>query len=425
MQAKQIYIAATAIFLAFWLLSAVLPVHAQTFTVLHTFTGAPNDGEGPFGIVIRDSAANLYGTTSSGGKGKWDGTGTCGTGFVLNKAGKEIAHLNFGLGIGCVPMAGLLRDLEGNFFGTTLLGGNTNCYEYGCGTVYKVSKAGKETMLHEFTGSPDGEEPEALLVQDAAGNIYGTAYLGGVYNFGAVFKIDITGKETILHSFAGPLDGGGDGVYPYAGVILDAEGNLYGATAGGGTYGAGTVYELDSAGNETLLYSFTGESDGASPSSVLLFDPQGNLYGTTRRGGNLNCEGGDGCGVVFELSPQQDGSWTDATLYTFCSVSNCTDGQEPIAGPLVRDTTGNLYGTTYFGGAYRNCNGDGCGAVFKLDTNEKETVLHSFTGGSDGAFPWAGLTMDGSGNLYGTATAGGDAQCLPPSGCGTVFKLTL
>jgi uncharacterized repeat protein (TIGR03803 family) len=255
------------------------------------------------------------------------------------------------------------------------------------------------------------------LVKDDAGNLYGTTYVGGNSGNGAVFKIDTAGKETVLYSFTG----GSDGCSPYPGVILDSAGNLYGVATDCGAYSAGGIYMVDSTGKETLLYTFRGSSDGAHPDSVLLFDSGGSLYGTTAEGGNSEC-GGTGCGVVFKLSPQSGGGWSEGVLYEFCSLSNCVDGQGPGTGPLVRDSAGNLYGTTYFGGAYRNCNGDACGVVFKLDTNGKETVLHNFTGGADGANPAAGLVLDSPGNLYGTTQAGG-AICIQSFTCGVVFKL--
>jgi uncharacterized repeat protein (TIGR03803 family) len=395
---------------------------AQTFKVLHTFKGAPSDGQGPFGVVIRDSAGNLYGTTEAGGTGKWDGTGTCGTLFKLNKTGKEVAHMSFHLASGCQPRVGLLRDAQGNFFGTTLLGGDTQCYQFGCGTVFKVSKTGKGTLLHRFTGTPDGWFPEALLVEDEAGNLYGTTTNGGAFdNGGTIFKVDSKGNESILYNFCSEMNCV-DGSSPAAGLARDSSANLYGV-AGGGLNGAGVVYELDASGRETVLYNFTGGSDGDGPTSVLILDSQGNLYGTTEGGGNFigDCEA-LGCGVVFEVSPQPGGSWKETTLYKFCSQANCTDGERPAAGPLVRDAAGNLYGSTYFGGKSSfQCNGS-CGLVFKLDPTGRETVLHSFTGGTDGAFPWAGLTMDLANNLYGTAAGGGDTAC--PGGCGVVFGIT-
>ncbi len=173
-----------------------------------------------------------------------------------------------------------------------------------------------------------------------------------------------------------------------------------------------------------MLHTFGG-ADGANPWSPLLLDSSGNLYGTTQGGGNLNCQGGLGCGLAFELSPNSNGTWTETVLYTFCSASNCTDGKFPSAGALVRDAAGNLYGTTIEGGANMSCSaGNGCGVVFKLDVNGNETVLHNFAGNKDGNYPLTGVTIDRTGNLYGTAASGGDTACNPPLGCGTVFELS-
>jgi len=407
------------IFIMLLLASAIGPTQAQArkFKVLHTFHG--RDGAGPVGVLIRDAAGNLYGTTAGGGTGRCSQEG-CGTAFKMDKTGKEIWLHSFKGGNGLNPYAGLLRDTSGDLFGTTLYGGDTNCVPpEGCGTVFKLDKTGKEKVLHKFTGVPDGYFPESLLVSDKAGNLYGTTYEGGADSQGAIFKIDTTGTETILHSFTGPPEGGGDGAFSYEGVIRDAAGNLYGVTAKGGANGAGVVNELDTTGKETLLYSFSGGADGGDPDSVLLLD-KGNLYGTTANGGT-GC-GVTGCGVVFKLSPQSEGTWLESVLYTFCSLTNCADGESP-GDSLIMDRAGNLYGTTYFGGAYRNCNGDACGVVFKLDATGKETVLHSFTGGTDGAFPYAGLAIDGSSNLYGTTGSGG-AKCYGSNTCGVVFELT-
>jgi uncharacterized repeat protein (TIGR03803 family) len=402
--------------------------HAQTqatkFKVLHTFHG--KDGSFPTGTLVRDSSGNIYGTTGGGGTGGCDGYG-CGTVFKMNNAGKEIWLYSFKGASQIDPTAGLLRDASGNLYGTTENGGKITktcggVQGGGCGTVFRVDKNGQGTTLYKFKGTPDGYFPQALLVKDSAGNLYGTSYLGGVDGIGAVFKLDANGKETILHSFAGPPEGGGDGAFLYEGVIRDTAGNLYGVTAAGGASGAGTVFKVDSSGSETLLYSFSGGSDGGDPDSVLLLDSQGNLYGTTANGGSSDvCDGG--CGTVFELSPQAGGNWAETVVYSFCSLENCADGQQPVGGPLVKDSVGNIYGNTIFGGSYRNCNGDSCGVIFKLDTAGKETVLHSFTGGADGAFPVAGLTLDSSGNLYGTAWQGG-AKCFTSYTCGVVFKIT-
>jgi uncharacterized repeat protein (TIGR03803 family) len=411
------------IFVTLLLASAIIPTQAQArkFKVLHTFHG--KDGAGPVGVLIRDAAGNIYGTTAGGGSGNCSGGEGCGTAFKMDKAGKEIWLHSFNGANGANPYAGLLRDAAGNLFGTTLEGGDAGCNApYGCGTVFKLDKTGKkETVLHKLTGTPDGWLTEALLVKDKAGNLYGTTYEGGADAQGTVFKIDKTGKETILHSFAGPPNGGTDGAFSYQGVIRDPAGNLYGVTAKGGANGAGALYKLDTSRNEMLLYSFSAGSDGGDPDSVLLLDSEGSLYGTTANGGNSEC-GGTGCGIVFKLSPQVGGNWSETVLYTFCSLTNCTDGESP-GDSLVMDSAGNLYGTTYFGGASHNCAGAGCGVVFLLAPSGKETVLHSFTGGADGAFPYAGLTMDTSNNLYGTTTGGG-AKCYTSDTCGVVFTLT-
>jgi uncharacterized repeat protein (TIGR03803 family) len=412
--------------IALLLAAAIVPAAAQArkFKVLHTFQGAPDDGAIPEAQLLLDGAGNIYGTTGGAGSANCPENHSiygCGTAFKLDKNGKRVWLHSFNLGDGLSPMAGLMRDKAGNLYGTTVAGGDTTCNLYGCGTVYKLDKTGKETVLHKFHGSPDGESPEALLVEDAEGNLYGTTLEGGDFGYGTVFKLDRTGRETVFHSFGGS----GDGKLPYASVIRDTAGNLYGVTAGGGPFAAGTVYELDQTGKETVLYNFRGGSDGGFPVSVLLSDRAGNLYGTTQDGGNGEC-GGTGCGVVFELSPQSGENWTERVLYVFCSLSNCADGQAPLAGPLVRDVEGNLYGTTYFGGASHNCNGVGCGTVFKLDSSGNETVLHSFANGADGGFPWAGLVMDNAGRLYGMAEFGGDAKCIfeKVGGCGVVFKIT-
>lgn len=409
-----------AILVTFLLASivAALPARAQRFKVLHTFHG-PN-GNSPAGVLTRDPAGNLYGTTEAGGTGKCGNYG-CGTAFKLNKSGKQVWLHSFNVNDGEEPISGLIRDAKGSLFGTTTYGGINKC-DSGCGTVFELDSGGRETVLQKIKGQSEGYSPESLLVRDGAGNLYGTAFLGGLYGYGVIFKVSKSGKETVLYSFSG----GSDGCIPGPGVIADKAGNLFGVTAQGGSgfcdQGYGVVFELDTTGTLTVLHTF-GPGDGEYPGSVLLFDPAGDLYGTTEGGGNSEC-GGTGCGVVFKLSPQQGGSWTETVLYVFCSLSGCADGEQPISGPLVRDSRGNLYGTTYFGGTSRNCSGAGCGTVFELDSGGSETVLYSFTNGVDGATPRPGLTMDAAGNLYGVAQYGGDGSCNPPNGCGVVFKIT-
>jgi uncharacterized repeat protein (TIGR03803 family) len=192
---------------------ATQPAQARKFKVLHTFHG-PN-GNGPAGVLARDSAGNLYGTTEAGGTGKC-GKISCGTAFKLDKTGRQIWLHGFNGANGNDPFAGLLRDAAGNLYGTTEFGGGTKCNNsLGCGAVFKLNGMGKETVLHKFTGRPDGDIPSSLLVKDSEGNLYGTTGSGGADGLGSIFKVAKTGKETVLYSFTG----GSDGCLPYPGVI--------------------------------------------------------------------------------------------------------------------------------------------------------------------------------------------------------------
>ena len=315
--------------------------------------------------------------------------------------------------------AGLIFDSAGNLYGTTMFGGNPSCGAgLGCGVVFKLASNADggwtESLLYQFTGQPDGSYPVGGLIFDQAGNLYGMANEGGAYGGGAVFRLtpnaDGGWTESVLYSFCS-LTNCGDGGEPYGGLILDAPGNLYGTTSQGGQ-GWGTVFELtpntNGSWSENVLYTFTGGADGVDPDAGLIFDQVGNLYGTTTRGGV------HGWGVVFELTPNTDGSWIESILYSFGP-----HGRLPVAG-LVFDTAGNLYGTTVYGRTQK-------GTVFKLTKNADgswtESVLHSFSGGKDGEGPGAGLIFDQVGNLYGTAEYGGDLSCPDGPGCGVVFKL--
>jgi uncharacterized repeat protein (TIGR03803 family) len=289
---------------------------------------------------------------------------------------------------GAYPMADLIRDGAGNFYGTTYGGGDS-----GLGTVFMVDPTGDETVLYSFQAGADGQYPQAALVRDAAGNLYGTTSYGGTSNRGTVFKLDATGTETVLYSFTG----GADGSNPYSALLLGGGGTLYGTTSGGGPSGFGTVFKLDATGKETVLYGFTGKADGRNPSSGLIRSPTGKFYGTTYGGG------ASGFGTVFQL----DATGKETVLYSFTAGS---DGSGPKGG-LLRDAAGILYGTTYSGGLA------GYGTVFMLNKKGKETVLYSFGGGTDGAHPETGLLRDTFGSLFGTTYSGGDP------GYGTVFKL--
>ena len=355
-----------------------------TFTLLYSFKGG-TDGDAPVAGLLRDAAGNLYGTTFYGG------TSSNGTVFKLDATGTETVLYSFTGGAdGGNPQGGLIRDAAGNFYGTTYYGGIPTCQ---CGTVFKLDTTGTETVLHSFTGT-DGASPQAGLLRDASGNLYGTTSNGGAVYDGTVFKVDTTGAETVLHSFAGGNDGWG----PHAGLLRDAAGNLYGTTPYGGLPGSGTVFKLDSTGAKTVLHNFFDHPDGKSPWAGLVGDAAGELYGTTQYGGTY------GKGTVFKLDKAGRGTM----LHSFSGP----DGATPSAG-LILDRAGNLYGTTYAGGASDE------GTVFKLDTAGNLTLLHAFHGGrGDGMNPQAGLVRDAAGNLYGTTPSGGAFNK------GTVFKLS-
>jgi uncharacterized repeat protein (TIGR03803 family) len=266
----------------------------------------------------------------------------------------------------------------------------------------------QEKVLHSFNGDPGGASPEAGLVRDPAGNLYGTTPYGGAYKGGTVFKVAASGVESVLYNFCSQSRCT-DGARPFAGLVRDSMGNLYGTTQYGGDSYAGTVFKLSASGVESVLYSFCSQSgcaDGEYPVAGLVRDSEGNLYGTTQAGG----ASGYYHGTVFKVSA----GGVESVLYNFCSRRRCADGENPYAG-LVRDPADNLYGTTFGGGAA------GVGTVFEVSANGVESVLYSFgptrTSAADGASPFAGLVRDAAGNLYGTTYYGG------ASDLGTVFKL--
>ena len=356
---------------------------SQTFTVLYSF-GYGTDGGTPYAGVIRDAAGNLYGTTSGGG------TGSNGTVFKLDASGKETVLYNFKGGKdGGFPVAGLIRGPAGTLYGATVLGGAANR-----GTVFRVNPAGKERILYSFAGK-DGGYPNAGLRRDPAGNLYGVTVKGGASDLGTIFKLDAAGKQTVVHSFAGGSDGGF--CYSYGGLVRDKAGDYYGTTLTGGDSNQGTIFTLTSAGEEKVLYSFSGGADGRFPYAGLVLDSKGNLFGTTYLGGT------SGQGTVFKLTTKGK----ETVLYNFTGGS---DGGNPSAA-LLRDGKGNLYGTTYYGGT------SNAGVVFKVDSHHVETVLHSFDYANDGGYPTGALIRDASGNFYGTASAGGT------SNHGTIFEL--
>ena len=315
--------------------------------VLYTFKGG-TDGGAPLAGLIQDAEGNLYGTTNYGGDLSCNsGTTGCGVVFKVTKAGKETVLYSFKGSDGAFPNA-VIEDAKGDLYGTTLGGGDAACF-FGCGVVFKLSQAGEETVLYKFKGGADGDTPLAGVILDAHGNLYGATLYDGRAGCGVVFKLDTTGKETVLHNFTC----GADGNTPYAGVIRNASGNLYGTTFEGGTIGWGVVFQISERGKEAVLHSFTGNKDGGDPVAGVIEDAEGNLYTTTSSGGANNV------GTVFKLSRTGKGT----ALYTFTGGA---DGGVPLAG-VIQDTEGNLYGTTSAGGD-PSCGieNSGCEVVFKL-----------------------------------------------------------
>ena len=355
---------------------------AQTFTILYSFSGG-SDGGFPYGALLQDAAGNLYGTTRSGGA--FD----AGTVFKIDAAGNEtVLHSFGGSGDGSYPDCALLRDSAGDLYGTTPQGG-----AHFAGTVFKIDANGNETVLYSFDGFPDGSEPHAALIRDSAGNLYGTTKRGGTHDLGTIFRVSPAGVETVLHSFGGTPDGDGP---LYGALVPDGKGNLYGTTIKGGTnnYGAvfrwsasggetvvhsfkggndgyqpfstllqvsgnfygttfgqfqiwrGTIFKIAPTGQSKTLYKFSGDTDGKWPAGGLVRDPAGNFYGTTSTGGTLDR------GTIFELSR----AGVETILYDFAQNG---DGIAPNAA-LIRDSAGNLYGTTVQGGAFSS------GIVFRF-----------------------------------------------------------
>ena len=379
--------------------------HAQTFSVVHNFTGG-SDGGNPLGGFTIDAAGNLYGTTDAGGV---YGAGTV---FKMTHSGSEIVLYSFTGGTdGANPGASLLMDAAGNLYGTTFAGG-----AFGAGTVFTVSPySGKEKVLYSFTGGTDGAGPEAGLAMDAAGFLYGTTTAGGSHGNGTVFRLGVNGgqwREKVLYSF-GQLP---DGKVPVAGVTLDADGDLYGTTSAGGINNYGIVFRLtrssapgwtESSWRESILHNFQNSSDGAVPYAGLIFDQSGNLYGAATEGGTVPNTGG----TIFKLTPTTSG-WTFTVLYSLPG-----SGISGTFRNLIMDASGSLslYGTTH-------CDGDNnAGTVYKLTNSGGAwtyTSLHVFTGGSDGLYSFSNLVFDANGNLFGTTNLGG------AHGSGVVFKIT-
>jgi uncharacterized repeat protein (TIGR03803 family) len=395
------------------LMLTTMATAASKEKVIHAFRGGA-DGSGPSPNLLADSAGNLYGTTAEGGDQQ------AGTVFELSPraSGGWTEHILYsfqGGTDGSTPSSGLIADSAGNLYGETSQGGSQSL-----GTVYELSPSNSgwtETVLYSFVDASTGVSPAGGLAFDSKGNLYGTTSQGGVpLGLGTVFQLTLNQNgnwtERVILGFGRDRDGG----LPFAGLVLDAQGNMFGTTLAG--YGAGTVYELTPQQNgkwkTTVLHRFTGGKDGANPSGNLILDAAGDFYGTAQSGG-AGCD--FGCGTVFKLTRGATG-WKFSVLYRFTGGQ---DGQQPD-GTLAFDLSGNLYGTTAEGGGTGCSFGFGCGTAFELSPTAKgpwtETVLHRFQKPPDGLTPMGGLLADTQGNWYGTTISGG------ANSDGTVFELT-
>ncbi len=389
------------------------PAAAQTETLLHTFTTARTDGATPRAGLIFDDAGNLYGTTCKGGS---DNAGTI---YELTPNGS--GGWNFSLLYSFSPkpkynideISGLTFDKAGNVYGTTSIGGDFNN-----GRIFELSPqaggAWSETVLHNFQqNGKDGFYPTGGVTIDSLGNLYGTSYYGGMGtcqfdSCGVVYELAFKAGhwvEQILYNFQ---NNGTDGSYPNSGVVFDTEGNLYGTTAGGGTYGDGAVYELSRAEGggwtERTVHSFGATGDTGFPSG-LIFNG-GNLYGATADGGTF-------AGNVYRLTPTGGGAWSEQILYSF--PYNFGGGTPQLPGGIAMDSAGNIYGIGVEGGANLD------GAVFELSPQSgtySETTLYNFVGAPNGASPAGNLTVDSHGNVYGVTQYGGTITV------GTVYEVT-
>jgi uncharacterized repeat protein (TIGR03803 family) len=370
-------------------IATVNPVSAQTYTVLYNFTNGSDGGE-PNGNLIRDTAGNLYGTALGGGDLSCpEGFGFgCGVVFKFSPSGSETVLYAFALGTdGNAPDAGVVADSQGNLYGTTQSGGTS-----GHGAVFEVTSTGTETVLYNFTGGADGNFPTGVTL-GPGGNLYGSTTSGGTgcgSGCGVFYKLSQSGQQTVLHTFLG---GKRDGSVPVEVPLVDAKGNVLGVVADGGPSNAGMAYEYVGGTGQFHKLFFPGGSGLTNPTGGVVPDGHGNFYG----GAFL---GGLGLGAIYRIGAGQ--------MTTFFSFDG-TEGKVPT-GRVVFDGAGNLYGVA--SGGSQNF-----GIIFKISPSGQETVLHQFSG-SDGQLPNGGLVIDASGNLYGTTAAGG------AFGHGLLYKLT-
>ncbi|MGO8793604.1 MAG: choice-of-anchor tandem repeat GloVer-containing protein [Candidatus Sulfotelmatobacter sp.] len=466
------------------LVVALPPAHAQTEIMLYNFCSQPNciDSAGPASSITPDGAGNLYGTTQMGGANNY------GTVFELSPNGiggyKETVLYSFCSLSNCAdgdgPTADVIFDSLGNLYGTACSGGAngqgvasacSNSSSDGYGVVFELSpepgggcpsgsNSGTgwcETVLYSFMSNPDGAFPFSGLTWDAQGNLYGTTY-GGGSGMGAVYELSPNGSggwsESVLYSVCSQPNCA-DGAYPN-GLVQDTSGNFYGTTENGGDYAFGTVFELSPqpasgclsgsyTGNgwcEVILHAFAGHpADGNYPLGTPVLDSAGNIYGTTLYGGTGSCKSDTGCGTVWKLTPVTGGEYTEEILHSFASglgTFGCCSpirlSHYPWAG-VVLDSSGNIYGTTAYGGSSSYCTHEGkgeyqgCGTLFELAKESGKKVRYKFQllwvfNQTNGANPVTSMILDGA-NLYGTTYNGGTGDfCLNAEGCGLAFEFT-
>jgi uncharacterized repeat protein (TIGR03803 family) len=357
---------------------------AQTFTVLHEFQGAPNDGSRPHAGLVQDAAGNLYGTTFTGGSSDE------GSVFKFDTTGHNHVLFNFNLANGSNPESTLILDKAGNLYGTAIEGG-------GSGVLFRVNQNGEEEALHVFDAGQgaDAALPSGGVIMDEAGNLYGATVFGNP-GAGTLYRLDPAGNFTVLHEFKSASEGSN----PQGPLVRDAAGNLYGSTLEGGAHNQGTIFRLSANGTLTVLHTFTGGIDGSGPQGGLLLDQSGNLIGSAIGGGVF------GKGLIFAVTK----SGAFRRIYAF---RGGRDGANPN-GALIQDPAGTIYGTTQSGPG-RNV----LGTAFELSRANGLTVLHNFTGGNDGAVPLDGLIRDNAGNLYGTTVK----NFLINQQDGTIFRI--
>lgn len=413
-------------------LTAVAVAQAGRFKVLHEFKGS-FDGQAPNGYLVQDSSGNLYGTTMEGGAGASVCTNGCGTVFELSPNGSggwtmKTLHRFLGKTDGGAPAGAIVMDASGNLYGTNLIGGikSLSC-KGSCGTVFELSPDGSggwtETTIFTFanTNTSDGARPWGLI-QDATGNLYGVAQNGGSGGSGVVYKLSQISegawRQTVLHEFSG-----GDGADPTSKLLLDADGNLLGTTFDRGVVtgscepenGCGGAFEISPAaggGWSFAAFAIPNINKGFEPRGNVVKDASGNLFSTAFVGG-INSDG-----VVFKLSPVSGGGWTESLIHIFDGAK----GAYPQG--LTEDSNGGFYGVAT-GGGNASCT-VGCGMIYDLTPRPNngwvETILHRFNGTYDGAGPDGHLMVDGSGNIFGAAQAGGSTNCF--AGCGTIFEIS-